>query len=486
MEISYPPAAWEHDLLGVSIVTDATQPHGDLRRYGCVCDGTTDDSAAFQRALDAAGLVCAPLRRPPLPMLISTPLVLQSRITHQYSIHGDDYKSSGNVITCTASSLFVGAGYADGTFTDITLTLTGIVVVCAPDRDVVALKAINLYGSRIAHCKFYAPYVLIEGSLRWWTRLDDVRVQGFRRAFICTSSTLPGVTRDEAAAAYVTAGYDAAALSGHLVRASGGDTLAAYLTKSNDSFIRGCYLAGAKTNTTLASVLEIDDIDADVIFAGTWIEFVEYVARPYLRTNTVATSATIYGTHFGGCVIQYVYRLLEETTNWGGWVFDGCDMTSFSRSAMSEVFTNVTGARFATKRCGVLVADRPGGDTATYTDIVLTDNRWHSCDHGIYLDAGTASKYHRVRERGTKLLAGQPAVMVPIFVRLRVSATNQTSFTGCWFDLLQHRVHAAQPPLSDAMNYYLNTFNGQQLTVTGMACVSMLGLDMLPKFQALA
>ncbi len=41
-------------------VTDYTYPYGDIRRYGAVGDGLTDDSGAFTNALDSADIVTVP------------------------------------------------------------------------------------------------------------------------------------------------------------------------------------------------------------------------------------------------------------------------------------------------------------------------------------------------------------------------------------------------------------------------------------------
>lgn len=482
----FEPQTWER-LNGVSIVENSQYPYGDLRRYGCPCNGTQDDSVNMQKAFDVCGKNNMPIIKPSLPMLLNNPVILRSRATHYYTFIGQDFKSTGNVITVNAEYAFVGEGFYAATpiFTEVILRMEDIAISCSREKDVVVFKAIALYGSMLLNNKFYYPYVLIEGSLTQWPRFEGNRVQAFRRAVIASSSTLPGVTRDAAAAAWVASGYDVSVLAAYLVETGTGTGAFRYFRNSTDTFIRGNYFSGSYSRTVLASVLEVDSIEITVVFTENWFEFAEYVAKPYLFTNTVNTEATIRGCTFINNVFQYFYRALEENTRWRSWVFDHNQLEHFRRAGLQRIFTNVTSAKYLTKKCGPFVMDAADADLGTFFDLRVYDNVLTSDDYFIYLDSGTGVRPHRVKEKGTQIAKGSYPVSNPIYVRLRVRATDVTPFTESRFELLDHRNLPSLPTLSDVSGYYLNTFNGQMLTVAGVPYMAMLGADGFPKYQAL-
>lgn len=389
------------------ITINKKYPVGDLARYGVVYNKLTNNTTAIQEAFDLLGGNNIPIIVSGV-FEINTQIVLKDRKTHTYTVIGKN-RILKDAITVKSQNVFVGENFATGKFTEVTLNMDTMFFDCGLSQKVTVFKGIMLYNSLINDSKFYYPYVFIEGSFSSNTRIKNIRVQNFKYAFLTSSASKSGLLGDIVKQYKTTSSAQQAQfIKNNLLVNPNTNT---HIAKCNDSFMNDdCYLAGSQAGSELPTVFVVDDIDLDFTITNCWFEFCEYMIKPLLKAD--GDSKQCYGFVMYNCNIQFFYRFMYSNVNYTSFTLVNNYFSAISSEAMKSKFKNSPLADFHNKKCGVIIADNPtDGDKGIFTDIFISNTRINTSDYFIYIDCGSSSKTHAIKEYNTMIFAGAPSLV---------------------------------------------------------------------------
>ena len=386
---------WEAD-----IVVDTKYKYGDIRRYGAKCDGVTDDSDVLQLALDNCCpnnmSVYIPENR---TTLIAKSIVLKDHdnnmLNWHYRIESKQTMTDSLYIYQKCKNLFVGEKFYNDIpeFTEVKIYLQNVVIRCADNDNVkrTVFKAIKLYSSVITDCKFYFPYVLIEGAIAVGTKFDRNRIQGFKYAVLSSTS----IINDEHDWEYINeifraSNYNIEVLEGLLVQSNPSATdYTKFSIQSNDGYFNHNYMAGKCDRQQIPrAIFLVENIDSDFIIQNNWFEFCKFAISSIIRVKG-HTESSIQGCDFTGNVFQYFFRFFDPRSRYTLFKLSDNQFYSFSRNRLISQFTYaLDDVDITTCKCGVIVGDYTEENKPYITSLKLINNRFINNDYSIYFDNG--------------------------------------------------------------------------------------------------
>lgn len=245
--------------------------YGNVKRYGAIGDGVSDDTIAFQKAIDASDTIGCEVKVPEGKYRINGTLFLPSVVTIRgVNKERDTYASGGTKRNCTLETynknVFRGKNESNGEVI-MRLTMENLFFhnKYTPETDSVLLKNIRHLKSYVNNISTLGYGTIFYGTLEGVSVVSNCNFEGIFKYFINSSPETDGFSTSY-------------------------NTLV-------DSFIHHNYINGTPTkNATLFNLY----FPAYSVISENYMDFAKYVIR-YLGGGANAMTIT-------GNIIDYCYR----------------------------------------------------------------------------------------------------------------------------------------------------------------------------------